>query len=115
MPVQENIPTTLEYETPQPGVPWGQLFVRYAPTALWAVALVLYPVFALEVLPGMRRTSGLTDPHINASQWAIAVIAIRAAVALVRRNRSWWSLAYIALYFVLPIVAGVTATWWRST
>ena len=112
--MQENIPATLEYETPQPGALWGQLFVRYAPTALWAIALLLYPVFALEILPSTRRSSGSTNPHIYACQWAIAVIAIRAAIALIRRNRSWWSLAYIALYFVLPIVADVTAKWWRS-
>ena len=114
MPMQDNTPATLEYETAQPQVPWATVVFRHAPTACWGVALILHPVFALAIVPSMRRTSGSTDPQIYALQWAIAAIALRAAIALLCRERTWWSLLYIALYFVLPFVADVTAKWWRS-
>jgi hypothetical protein len=64
------------------------------------------------LLDSLRRTSGSTDPHIFALRWAMTAIAARAAVALVRRERNWWSLAYIALYFVLPFIADISASWW---
>ena|SRR5687767_3653892 len=115
MHVQESIPSTLECATPEPRLSLGHLLARYAPTGLWIIALVLYPVAALWILPSTRRTSGSNNPHIYAMQWALAAIAVRAAIALARRNRSWWSLAYIALYVILPVVADRTAKWWWST
>lgn len=110
----ENIPPTLEYETPRPKVPWDQTLLRYAPVVCWGIALALYPLFALEILPNTRKTSGSNDPQVYASQWAIAAIAVRATIALIRRDRSWWSLVYIALYFVIPAIADAVARMWRS-
>ena len=110
--MQENEPAKLEYESRPPRPTWSALLVRHAPVAFWGVALALYPLLALYFLPGMRRTSGVTDPQIFALQCATPAIAVRAAIALFRRERNWRSLAYIALYFVLPIIAGVAAEWW---
>jgi hypothetical protein len=68
----------------------------------------------LEVFGSLRRTSGSTDPQIDALNWAWGAIALRSAIALARRERTWWSLAYVVLFFVLPLVADRAAKWWRS-
>jgi hypothetical protein len=68
-----------------------------------------------EVFGRLRSTSGSNSPQVNALNWAWSEVALRAAVALVRRERSWWALAYIALFFVPPFVADATTKWWRST
>ena len=115
MSVHDGIPKTLDYATPPPCPAWIGILTRHAPTAMWAVALALYPVFAFGILPSLRSTSGSKDPQIYALQWAIGAVAARAAVALVRRERGGWSLAYIALYFVLPVIAELSADAWRAS
>jgi hypothetical protein len=67
-----------------------------------------------EIFGSLHRTSGSTNPQINALNWAWGAIALRAAVALVRRERTWWSVVYIVLFFGLGLIADVVARWWWS-
>ena len=80
----------------------------------WAAALAMFPLFAFVLLPPFRRTHG-GNAEVDAVFWAFFAVAVRAAVALVLRNRSRWWLLYIALYFLLPIVAAVASECWRRT
>jgi len=115
MPVQDGSLTPLEYEAPTLRPSVGKVIVRNLPLACWGIALVLCVGVVFEVFGSLRRTSGSTDPQIDALNWAWSALALRAVVALVRRERTWWSLAYIALFFVLPFIAEVTTNWWRAS
>jgi ABC-type Co2+ transport system permease subunit len=115
MPAQETSLTPLDYETPTPRPSIGEVIFRNLPLVCWGIAIVLCMGMVFEVFGSLRRTSGSTDPQIDALNWAWTAVALRAAVALARRERTWWSLAYIALFFVLAIVTEVATKWWRST
>jgi hypothetical protein len=115
MPVQDSTLTPLDYETPTPRPSIGEVVIRNLPLVCWGIALVLCLGMVFEVFGELRRTSGSNNPQIDALKWAWGAVALRAAIALLRRERSWWALAYIALFFVLPYVAEATTKWWRST
>ena len=113
MPVHDSSFTPLDYETPTPRQSVGAIILLIVPVAAWAIALALSLGMVFEVFGSLRRTSGSTDPQINALNWAWSAIALRAAVALVRRERTWWSLAYLALFFGLLFIAEATTKWWK--
>ena len=112
MPVQDSSLTPLDYATPTPAPSVGEIVVRNLPLACWGIALVLCVGTVFEMFGSLRRTSGSNSPQVDALNWAWSAIALRAAIALVRRERTWWSLAYVALFFVLPSIADATAKWW---
>src|SRR5687767_1829132 len=86
--------TTLDYETPPPPPSVAVIVLRNLPRAGWGFALVLCAGWVFEVFGGLRTTSGSNAPQVDALKWAWSAIALRAAVALVRRERTWWWLAY---------------------
>jgi hypothetical protein len=110
----EIIPTTLDYATPTARLSRTRTILQFLPLGCWAVALSLSLALIFEIFGSLHSTSGSTDPQIRALNWAWSAIAIRSAIALLRRQRSWWSLAYIVLIFVLSIIADMTANWWWS-
>jgi hypothetical protein len=112
MPVQDSSLTTLDFERSTPRLSVAEIVVRNLPLAGWGIALVLCAGWVFEVFGGLRTTSGSNAPQVDALKWAWSAVALRAAVALVRRERSWWSLAYVALFFVLPFIADAVAKWW---
>jgi hypothetical protein len=113
MPAQQNSLIPLDYETPTaPSV--GEIVIRKLPLVCWRIALVLCLNRVFEISGSLRRTSGSNDPQIDALNWAWGALGVRAAVALLRRERTWWALAYLALFFVLPFVADATTKEWRS-
>ena len=113
--MQDTRLTPYDQQAPTPRPSVGDVVARKLPLVSWGIVLVLCLGMFFEVFGSLRRTSGSTDPQIYALDFAWSAIALRAAVALVRRELTWWSLAYIALFFVLPLVAEVTTKWWRST
>ena len=78
-------------------------------TVGWFLVLTLFPLGLYFVIPSMSRTSGSTDPQILAVSWAWAAIALRAACALLLRNRSMWWAVYALLYVIALFVAGFVA------
>lgn len=115
MPSQDSKQAPLE-TAPQATTPSVvAILIRNTPLACWAITLVLSVGMVFEVFGSLRRTSGSTNPQIVSLNWAWTAIAVRAAVALVRRQRTWWSLAYVALFFALPFIAEITVKWWRAS
>lgn len=115
MPVQESSLTPLDYETPTPRPSVGEIVMRTLPLLCWAIALVLSAGMVFEVFGSLRSTSGSNRPQVDSLNWAWSAIAVRASVALVRRERTWWAIAYIALFFVLPFIADAVTKWWRAS
>jgi hypothetical protein len=115
MPVQESSLTPLDYETPTPRPSVGEIVIRNLPLLCWAIALVLSAGIVFEVFGSLRSTSGSNRPQVDSLNWAWSAIAVRASVALLRRERTWWAIAYIALFFVLPFIADAATKWWRAS
>ena len=115
MPVQDGTLTPLDYAMPTPRPSAAAIVIRNVPLACWTIALVLSAGMVFEVFGSLRRTSGSTNPQIDSLNWAWSVVALRALVALVRRERTWWSLSYVALFFALPFIAEATVKWWRAS
>lgn len=115
MPVQDGTLTPLDYATPTPRSSVVVIVIRNLPVACWAIALVMSAGMVFEVFGSLRRTSGSTNPQISSLNWAWSAVALRAVVALVRREGTWWSLAYVALFFALPFIAEATVKGWRAS
>src|SRR5688572_11129206 len=103
MPMQPSIPV--------PGAPPTDGAASRLSLAIlgWVVVLAIFPIFAFWFLPGLRRTSGSTDPQITAVFWASLAIAIRAFVALLLKERSRGWIMYVLAYPLLVVVAGAVA------
>jgi hypothetical protein len=86
--------------------------IRAVPLLVWLLLLVL--ITAFFAVPKLS-TSGSNRPQMLALEWAFAAIAVRAMVALVRRQRTWWSLAYLVLFVVLPFIADRVRDLWLSS
>ncbi len=113
MPVQDGTLNPLDYETPTPRPSVGEFVIRNLPLLCWAIALVLSVGMVFEVFGSLRSTSGSNRPQVESLNWAWSAIAVRAAIALVRRESTRWALVYIALFFVLPFIADAATKWWR--
>lgn len=79
----------------------------------WWIALLLC-VGMIFVVGGFRPSSPYGQVLNYAVNWAWAAVAVRAVVGIVRGDRTWWSLLYLLLVFMLPIIALATAEWWIS-
>ncbi|HEX8323278.1 MAG TPA: hypothetical protein VF595_05120 [Tepidisphaeraceae bacterium] len=115
MPVQDSILTSLGYGMPTARPSAGEIVIRNLPLACWAIALVLCVGMLFEVFGSLRNTSGSKRAQVYTLNWAWSAIVVRVSVGLVRRERTWCALAYIALFFILPFVAEATTKWWRAS
>jgi len=115
MPVQDGTLTPLDYATPTPRPSSVAIVIQNLPLVCWAIALVLSAGMVFEVFGSLRRTSGSTNPQIDSLNWAWSAIALRAVIGLVRRQRTWWSLAYVTLFFALPFITEASVKWWRTS
>ncbi len=95
-------PMPLDYEPSSPKGRWAPRFNG------WWLVLAMLPVFVFWFLPKTRSTDGFTVvPKYSAARWAAFAIGIRAAVGIIRRERTWVWVIYPPLYFLLPGVAKI--------
>jgi hypothetical protein len=108
--VEGDSPRTLDYETPL--VPRLRIYVllSLAPLAAWMVPPTLYVYFL--VTPHLT-TSGSNRPQVLALTWAWGAVALRGLVGFIRRERTWWSAVYLALFFALPYITAIVTQAWR--
>jgi hypothetical protein len=101
-----NPPATLNYETPPRRKSIRELIIKYAPEVGWAFAFFLPIALIIKILLSGHSVDSIRSMgKMHALSGAWSAVALRAAIALVRRNRTWWSLLYLGLCLVLPFIA----------
>ena len=80
----------------------------------WWVGLALLPVCLLFL--NVARTDPSHSPRYGKAvsgslSWTFLAIGLRAVVGIIRRERTRVWMAYLLLYILLPIAAGIAATY----